>query len=212
MNKKIMLAGGVFLCAAVLMTGCATPVAPADTSAGMSGLQLRTLNARNIGYDMGATYNDVWYAAVATLQMNGFLLRSADRTSGYIYGVWMNTYEHEKEISHGGIIMTHIATPPEIAVGEFFSTHHKFRQIEVAVTLEPVAETQTIVRITSRFDTKGVPMAEGTFANQFFGLLRKEIFLRKYKGSVYTAYNENHKINNSQKITKTNITRKERGL
>lgn len=211
MNKKLAYAGIVFLCTAVLMTGCANPVAPADTNAGMDGLQLRTLNARNIGYDIGATYNEVWYAAVATLQMNGFLLRSADRASGYIYGVWMNTYEHHQEVSHGGFFITHIASPPEFAIGEFFGTHHKFRQIEVAVTLEPLAETQTIVRITSRFDTKGVPMAEGTFANQFFGLLRKEIFLRKHKGSVYTAYND-YPQNNKSKINNKQQLRKERGL
>lgn len=212
MNKKITIAGGIFLCAAVLMTGCVNPLPPADTNAGLDSLQQRTLTARNIGADLGATYNEVWYAAVATLQMNGFLLRSADRTSGYIYGVWLNTYEHNQEVSHGGFIITHVAASPEVAIGEFFSTHHKYRQIEVTVTLEPLAETQTLVRITSRFDTKGVPMVEGTFASQFFGLLRKEIFLRKFKGSIYTTYNDNQKNNNSQKITKTPIKGKERGL
>ena len=31
-------------------------------------------------------------------------------------------------------------------------------------------------------------MAEGIFANRFFGLLRKEIFLRKNNGGIYHAF------------------------
>ena len=78
----------VFLGAAVLLLGgCASVETPADTSTGMNGLQQRALTIRNIGDEFGATYNDVWYGTIATLQLNGFILKQADKSSGYIYGV-----------------------------------------------------------------------------------------------------------------------------
>ena len=70
-------------------------------------------------------------------------------------------------------------------IGSFFGKTDTYKQIEVSVTLEPVEKTQTLVRLVARFDNAGVPVAEGVFANRFFGLLRKEIFLRKNGGSVY---------------------------
>ena len=79
-------------------------------------------------------------------------------------------------------------TNPSVYGGAFFSRTAVFKQIEVSVTLEPLAETQTLVRLVSRFDNEGVPTAHGVFANRFFGLLRKEIFLRKNNGSIYQKY------------------------
>lgn len=187
MNKQT----GIFallLSAALLLTGCISTEIPADTSAGMTGLQQRALTVRNIGEELGATYSDVWYAAIATLQLNGFILKQADKESGYIYGVWQNTYERHVETSRGGFSLVQLAVPPGVSFGEFFSSTEQFRQIDVSVTLEPLAKTQTLVRIVARFDREGVPMAEGVFANRFFGLLRKEIFLRKNKGGIYNVF------------------------
>lgn len=219
MKSKISLACAAVFCAAVLMTGCVNPVYPANTNAGMNGLQQRALLSRNIGYDLDATYDDVWYAAVSTLQMNGFILRQADRASGYIYGVWQNTYEPEKEVSRGGFAMistVQMDTPVTFTFGEFFSITYKFKQVEVAATLQPLARTQTLVRLTARFDNEGIPMAEGHFASRFFGLLRKEIFLRKNRASVYTVFQEKQKKDKKEKKelkpnTHSITNRKERG-
>lgn len=187
MNKRfgfLML----LLSACALLSGCISTEIPADTSAGMTGLQQRALTVRNIGEELGATYDDVWYGTIATLQLNGFILKQADRTSGYIYGVWQNAYERHVETGRGGFSLVQLAVPPGVSFGEFFSTTEQFRQIDVSVTLEPLARTQTLVRLVARFDNEGVPMAEGVFANRFFGLLRKEIFLRKNNGSIYQAF------------------------
>lgn len=85
------------LAATGLLTGCLSPQPPADTSTGMNGLQQRALTIRNIGEEFGASYDDVWYATIATLQLNGFILKQADKSSGYIYGVWQNIYERQVE-------------------------------------------------------------------------------------------------------------------
>lgn len=187
MNKKFGFLA-LLLAACVLLSGCISTEIPADTSAGMTGLQQRALTIRNIGEELGATYDDVWYGTIATLQLNGFILKQADRASGYIYGVWQNAYERHVETGRGGFSLVQLAVPPGVSFGEFFSTTEQFRQIDVSVTLEPLARTQTLVRLVARFDNEGVPMAEGVFANRFFGLLRKEIFLRKNNGSIYQAF------------------------
>ena len=141
-----------------------------------------------IGEEFGATYSDVWYGTIATLQLNGFILKDADKASGYIYGVWQNAYERQVENGKGGFVLTQLGTPPAYSFGGFFSRTAVYKQIDVSVTLEPLAETQTLVRLVARFDNAGVPVAEGVFANRFFGLLRKEIFLRKNHGSIYQTY------------------------
>ena len=173
----------------LLMTGCLNQQPPANSSEGLNGLQQRALTIRNIGEDLDATYNDVWYSAISTLQLNGFILKQADKNSGFIYGVWQNTYEKHTEYSQGGLLLHQLGvTNPSVYGGAFFSRTAVFKQIEVSVTLEPLAETQTLVRLVSRFDNEGVPTAHGVFANRFFGLLRKEIFLRKNNGSIYQKY------------------------
>ena len=178
----------ILIFSALLLTGCISTEIPADTSAGMTGMQQRALTVRNIGEELGATYNDVWYGVIATLQLNGFILKQADKESGYLYGVWQNTYERHVETTRGGFSLVQLAVPPGVSFGEFFSSTEQFRQIDVSVTLEPLAKTQTLVRIVARFDREGVPMAEGVFANRFFGLLRKEIFLRKNNGAIYNTF------------------------
>ena len=187
MYKKLGSPAAVFaLC--LLLTGCVSSEPPANTSTGMNGLQQRALTIRNIGEEFGATYSDVWYGTIATLQLNGFILKQADKSSGYIYGVWQNTYERQVESGKGGFVLTQLGTPPAYSFGGFFSRTDIYKQIDVSVTLEPLAKTQTLVRMVARFDSEGVPVAEGVFANRFFGLLRKEIFLRKNNGSIYQTY------------------------
>ena len=111
------------------------------------------------------------------------------------------------ETSRGGFSLVQLAVPPGVSFGEFFSSTEQFRQIDVSVTLEPLAKTQTLVRIVARFDREGVPMAEGVFANRFFGLLRKEIFLRKNKGGIYNVF-EAEKNTQSQRSALSVKTKK----
>ncbi len=184
MKKMILLLTGV--CAA-LLTGCISPEPPADSSNGLNGLQQRVLTSRTIGDELGATYNDVWSGTIAALQLNGFILKQADKSSGYIYGVWQNSYERQTETTNGGFAMVHLSGSTSSSFGSYFSKTAVFKQVDVSVTLEPLAETQTLVRLTARFDNMGNSTAEGVFANRFFGLLRKEIFLRKNSGSIYHA-------------------------
>lgn len=189
MRKQLGITAGV-LGVILLASGCLNQTPPADTSAGLNGLQQRALTIRNIGEDLNASYNDVWYSVISTLQLNGFILKQADKNSGFIYGVWQNTYEGQKEYTQGGLVLTQLGvTNPSWYGGLFFSRTTTFKQIEVSVTLEPLAETQTLVRLVSRFDNEGVATAHGVFANRFFGLLRKEIFLRKNSGSIYQKFN-----------------------
>ena len=188
MRKQFGITAGV-LGVILLMTGCLNQQPPADSSTGLNGLQQRALTIRNIGEDLGATYNDVWYSAISTLQLNGFILKQADKNSGFIYGVWQNTYERQTEYTQGGLVLTQLGvTNPSWYGGAFFWRTTVYKQIEVSVTLEPLAETQTLVRLVSRFDNEGIPTAHGVFANRFFGLLRKEIFLRKNSGSIYQKF------------------------
>mgnify|MGYP000880604639 CR=1 FL=1 len=187
MFNKIFLPATA-LAAGLMLAGCVSSEPPVNTSTGMNGLQQRALTIRNIGEELGATYSDVWYGTIATLQLNGFILKQADKNSGYIYGVWQNTYERQFENSKGGFVLTQLGTPPAYSFGGFFSRTNAYKQIDVSVTLEPLAKTQTLVRMVARFDSEGVPVAEGVFANRFFGLLRKEIFLRKNNGSIYQTY------------------------
>ena len=175
--------------AIALLSGCASSkLAPANTSTGMNGLQQRALSARNIGDEFGARYNDVWYATIATLQLNGFILKQADKNSGFIYGVWQNVYERQNEYTDGAFAFTQLGNTSNTSVGLFTSKTDVFKQIEVSVTLEPLARTQTLVRLVARFDTEGEPVAEGVFANRFFGQLRREIFLRVNNGSIYQPF------------------------
>lgn len=186
MTRLKILVPAAALC--LLPAGCLTTRPPADASAGLNGLQRRVLTIRNLGSDLDASYNDVWYAAIATLQLNGFILKQADKCSGFIYGVWENQYERQTETTEGGFVLTQLGTSPAWSFGGTFSKTDVYKQIEVSVTLEPLAERQTLVRLVARFDNAGAPMAEGVFANRFFGLLRKEIFLRKHNGSIYQAH------------------------
>lgn len=185
---------GMTACAAaavLLLTGCQTERAPQNTSQGLNGLQERALTVRNIGEDLDATYNDVWYSTIATLQLNGFILKQADKNSGFIYGVWKDTYEKQNEYSTGNFLLTQLGTSNSWYGGVFYAKTTLYKQIEVSVTLESLAQTQTLVRLVSRFDNEGVPTAHGVFANRFFGLLRKEIFLRKNNGSIYQKFSAN---------------------
>ncbi|MBO4648849.1 MAG: hypothetical protein J5806_11915 [Lentisphaeria bacterium] len=188
MSKQIRIAA-CLLGVVLLASGCMNQRPPEDTSAGLNGLQQRALTIRNIGEDLDATYNDVWYSVISTLQLNGFILKQADKNSGFIYGVWQNRYEQDTEYTQGGLILTQLGvTSPSWYGGAFFSRTTTYKQIDVSVTLEPLARTQTLVRLVSRFDNEGVPTAHGVFASRFFGLLRKEIFLRKNNGSIYQKY------------------------
>lgn len=171
------------------MVGCSTlDTTPGDSSNSLGPLQDRALSVRNIGEEFGATYDDVWYSAIATLQLNGFILKQADKNSGFIYGVWRDTYERQDESTLGGFLATIFSNSPTYVAGVFTSRTATYKQIDVSVTMERMAPNQTLVRLVSRFDTEGVPMAEGVFANRFFGLLRKEIFLRINHGSVYHTF------------------------
>ena len=175
----------------LLVSGCMNEQGPADTSTGLNGLQQRALTSRSLGEDFDATYNDVWYSVISTLQLNGFVLKQADKHSGFIYGVWQDTYEQDNAYTRGGLFLTQLGvTNPSYYGGVFFSKTTSFKQIEVSVTLEPIARTQTLVRLVSRFDNQGIAMAHGVFANRFFGLVRKEIFLRKANGSIYQKYTD----------------------
>ena len=188
MRKQLGITAGV-LSVILLVSGCMNQAGPADTSMGLNGLQQRALTSRNIGEDLDATYNDVWYSVISTLQLNGFILKQADKNSGFIYGVWQNTYEAQDAYTEGGLFLFQLGvTNPSYYGGTFFSKTTSFKQIEVSVTLEPLARTQTLVRLASRFDNQGIPTAHGVFANRFFGLVRKEIFLRKNGGSIYQKY------------------------
>ena len=190
MRKQLGITAGV-LSVILLVSGCMNQDGPANTSTGLNGLQQRALTSRNIGEDLNATYNDVWYSVIATLQLNGFILKQADKNSGFIYGVWQNTYETQKAYTQGGLLLTQLGvTNPSVYGGAFFSKTTSFKQIEVSVTLEPIARTQTLVRLVSRFDNEGFAMAHGVFANRFFGLVRREIFLRKNHGSIYQKYTD----------------------
>lgn len=192
--RKISGIAAVLLGVILLGSGCLNTQPPQDTSAGLNGLQQRALNVRNIGEDLDATYNDVWYSVISTLQLNGFILKQADKNSGFIYGVWQNTYEKNVQYTQGGLLLTQLGVSnPSWYGGIFFSKTAVFKQIEVSVTLEPLARTQTLVRLISRFDSEGVPVAEGVFATRFFGILRKEIFLRKNHGSIYHTYSVSNK-------------------
>ena len=188
MRKQLGIMAGV-LGVILLASGCLNQQGPADTSTGLNGLQQRALTARNIGEDLNASYNDVWYSVISTLQLNGFILKQADKNSGFIYGVWQNTYEKETSYTQGGLLLTQLGVSnPSVYGGAFFSRTTTYKQIEVSVTLEPLARTQTLVRLVSRFDNEGAAMAHGVFANRFFGILRKEIFLRKNSGSIYQKF------------------------
>ena len=84
MVKQFGITAGV-LGVILLVSGCMNQAGPVETSTGLNGLQQRALTARNIGEDLDATYNDVWYSVIATLQMNGFILKQADKNSGFIF-------------------------------------------------------------------------------------------------------------------------------
>jgi len=190
MLKQFGITAGV-LGVVLLVSGCMNEQAPADTSTGLNGLQQRALTSRSLGEEFDATYNDVWYSVISTLQLNGFVLKQADKHSGFIYGVWQDTYEQDRAYTRGGLFLTQLGvTNPSYYGGVFFSKTTSFKQIEVSVTLEPIARTQTLVRLVSRFDNQGIAMAHGVFANRFFGIVRKEIFLRKANGSIYQKYSE----------------------
>ena len=189
MRKQFGITAGL-LSVILLVSGCMSQRPPADSSAGLNGLQQRALTIRNIGEDLDATYDDVWYSAISTLQLNGFILKQADKNSGFIYGVWQNTYEGQTQYTQGGLLLKQLGvTNASWYGGAFFATTKVFKEIEVSVTLEPLAPTQTLVRLVSRFDSEGVPTAHGVFANRFFGVLRREIFLRKNGGSIYQKFN-----------------------
>lgn len=186
MDRKYGIAACVL--GALLVSGCMTQQPPANSSTGKNGLQQRALTSRSIGADMDATYDDVWFGVISTLQLNGFILKQADKASGFIYGVWQDTYERQTEYTNGGFMFTQAGSTSSLHYGTFFSNTSVYKQIEVSVTLEPLAPTQTLVRLISRFDSQGIPTAHGVFANRFFGLLRKEIFLRKNSGSSYSKF------------------------
>ncbi len=188
MKRKLVLLA-MSIVAGVVLSGCVAGRSPANTSNGLNGLQQRALTVRNMGSEFGATYDDIWYGVIATLQVNGFILQQADKESGYIYGVWQNMYEAQNESSRGGFSMFNISSSPTVYAGAYAGINTVYKKIDVSVTLDPIAETQTLVRMTARFDSEGSVVSEGVFANQFFGLLRKEIFLRKYQGSLYQNYN-----------------------
>lgn len=190
MLKQFGITAGV-LGVILLVSGCMNEQGPADTSTGLNGLQQRALTSRSLGEDFDATYNDVWYSVISTLQLNGFVLKQADKHSGFIYGVWQDTYEQDTAYTRGGLFLAQLGvTNPSYYGGTFFSRTTSYKQIEVSVTLEPIARTQTLVRLVSRFDNQGIAMAHGVFANRFFGLVRKEIFLRKANGSIYQKYTD----------------------
>jgi hypothetical protein len=131
-----------------LLAGCATQPPPRSE---LAPLQARVVNTRDLGKQFNATYDDIWWATLTVLQNDGFVLRQADKEAGFIYGVWMNTFEQRAR---------------------------KFADVEVSLTLEKREEHSTWVRLSARLGSDGEPQDDGAFTSRFFAGIQKELFLR----------------------------------
>ena len=132
------------------VAGCAMQPPPRSE---LAPLQVRAVNTRDLGKQFNATYDDIWWATLTVLQNDGFVLRQADKDAGFIYGVWMNTFEKR-------------------------ASSRKFAEVEVSLTLEKNAEHSTLVRLSARVGSDGEPQDDAAFTSRFFAGIQKELFLR----------------------------------
>jgi len=151
----------LLLSLAVFHCGCATQ--RQYESPRLTGLQNRVIHSRLIGKQFGATYKEVWWSSISTLQLHGFVLRDADVETGYIYGVWQNVFETEGS---------------NASVLPMIMSSRSLEVIEVSLTLEDMGKKGTKVRISSRGDANGESMDCATFASRFFASLNKELLLK----------------------------------
>jgi hypothetical protein len=131
-----------------LLAGCATQLPPRSQ---LAPLQARVVNTRDLGKQFNATYDDIWWATLTVLQNDGFVLRQADKDAGFIYGVWMNSFERRAR---------------------------EFADVEVSLTLEKREEHSTLVRLSARLGSDGEAQDDAAFTSRFFAGIQKELFLR----------------------------------
>jgi len=147
----------LMLLAAVCIGGCYG--ASETPRAVVTGLQARTANSHDFGRVSPVTYENVWWATISSLQLNGFVLRQADINSGYVYGVWRHA---------------------SIDVGAYpYGLDSDLRKIEVSVTLRKLTDSKTRVRISGDFGPDGRPIHPAEFSKRFFGAIQKELFLQE---------------------------------
>jgi hypothetical protein len=152
----------------MLLAGCAISDPPKSE---LSPLQARAVNSRDLGKQFGATYDEIWWATMTTLQDAGFVVRQASKNDGYIYGVWLNSFE--KESDYFG--------PLNAAAMRSFS------QVEVSVTLEKSGEHSTLVRLSTRLGPESEAQDDAAFTRRFFAYLQKEVFLREAQKRLVAA-------------------------
>jgi len=143
----------ILLLPLALLAGCATQPPPRSQ---LAPLQARVVNTRDLGKQFNATYDDIWWATLTVLQNDGFVLRQADKEAGFIYGVWMNSFE--RRANH--------------------SLSRKFADVEVSLTLEKREEHSTWVRLSARLGPDGEAQDDAAFTSRFFAGIQKELFLR----------------------------------
>ena len=122
-------------------------------------LQSRALHSRDVGRQLDARYDEVWWGTVTALQDAGFVLRQADKNAGFIYGVWIDTSEPAIEVPLFGIPLTH-------------------QVVEVSITLEQQGETSTVLRLSARMGAGGESQDDAQFPQRFFAAVQKEVFVR----------------------------------
>ena len=150
-----------FCVSTLLLCGCTTHSLRELSTPRLTGLQRRAVNSRHIGKQFDATYDDVWWATISTLQLHDFVLRDADKDAGYIYGVWQNGFEQETKRSIFGL-----------------NKEEELKEIEVSVTLEDLGSEGAMVRISSRGTSVGESMDDASFCSRFFASLNKELLLQ----------------------------------
>lgn len=176
------------LVALTMAAGGCTLTAPPPTP--VSGLQRRAITTRDLGKELQAEYEDLWWATITVLQDRGFVLRDADRQGGFIYGAWLNRFENRTVTPPPGFtllsdllgtdLFSVTSNTSEIAGGlDSFGNWHEFTDIEVSVTFERRDKGSILVRLSSRFGWDGGPQDSDDFASRFFGAIRKEVFLRR---------------------------------
>ena len=128
----------------------------------LASLQSRELRSRVMGQRLNATYDQVWWGTVTALQNAGFVLRTADKDAGFIYGVWSDVFETKGEI-------------PFL----LFSIPIGYREVEVSVTLERRGEHSTVLRVSNRLGSAGESQDDALFPQRFFAAVQKEVFRRQ---------------------------------
>ena len=154
---------------ASFFVGCSKSISAPPESTSLTGLQERVIHSRTIGDLFEADYDKVWWATISTLQLNGFILRDANKDSGYLYGIWTNAFELRDSKISSSIPL----------VGNKVVT--EFKEIVVSITLEPKTETETVVRISSRADSTATSLDSAEFSRRFFAAIQKELFLNDSK-------------------------------